>query len=413
MKVSIIAIGDELLIGQVVDTNSGTIAREINPDGWAIESIRVVADAADQIEHAVRQALSETDIVLTTGGLGPTKDDITKETLRKIFGGEMILNKAVEKNVLEVMRKRGLQINALTAAQAYVPSSCKVIQNRVGTAPLMWFEKDGKVLVSMPGVPFEMEEMFHTDIFPMLKQRFPETESICHRTFVVAGYSESKLATILEKFEQEMPGNIHLAYLPKPGVVRLRLTGHDIDSSRLSATMDALSDKLDSILGKNLICKGDKTPAEILGSLLKDKSLSVATAESCTGGNIAHEITQIAGSSSYYKGSVVAYANETKINFLGVDAETLEKEGAVSEPVVRQMAEGVAKRLSTDCAIATSGIAGPSGGTPEKPVGTVWIAATYSGKTVAKLFKFAGNRNRVINHATTMAELMLIEMIKY
>lgn len=413
MKVSIITIGDELLIGQVVDTNSGTIAREINPDGWAIESIRVVADAADQIEHAVRQALSETDIVLTTGGLGPTKDDITKETLRKIFGGEMILNKAVEKNVLEVMRKRGLQINALTAAQAYVPSSCKVIQNRVGTAPLMWFEKDGKVLVSMPGVPFEMEEMFHTDIFPMLKQRFPETESICHRTFVVAGYSESKLATILEKFELEMPGNIHLAYLPKPGVIRLRLTGHDIDSNRLSATMDALSDKLDSILGKNLICKGDKTPAEILGSLLKDKSLSVATAESCTGGNIAHEITQIAGSSSYYKGSVVAYANETKINFLGVDAETLEKEGAVSEPVVRQMAEGVAKRLSTDCAIATSGIAGPSGGTPEKPVGTVWIAATCSGKTVAKLFKFAGNRNRVINHATTMAELMLIEMIKY
>ena len=413
MKVSIIAIGDELLIGQVVDTNSGTIAREINPDGWAIESIRVVADAADQIEHAVRQALSETDIVLTTGGLGPTKDDITKETLRKIFGGEMILNKAVEKNVLEVMRKRGLQINALTAAQAYVPSSCKVIQNRVGTAPLMWFEKDGKVLVSMPGVPFEMEEMFHTDIFPMLKQRFPETESICHRTFVVAGYSESKLATILEKFEQEMPGNIHLAYLPKPGVVRLRLTGHDIDSSRLSATMDALSDKLDSILGKNLICKGDKTPAEILGSLLKDKSLSVATAESCTGGNIAHEITQMAGSSSYYKGSVVAYANETKTNILGIDAETIEKEGAVSGPVVRQMAEGVAKRLSTDCAIATSGIAGPSGGTPEKPVGTVWIAATCSGKTVAKLFKFAGNRNRVINHATTMAELMLIEMIKY
>lgn len=413
MKVSIIAIGDELLIGQVVDTNSGTIAREINPDGWAIESIRVVADAADQIEHAVRQALSETDIVLTTGGLGPTKDDITKETLRKIFGGEMILNKAVEKNVLEVMRKRGLQINALTAAQAYVPSSCKVIQNRVGTAPLMWFEKDGKVLVSMPGVPFEMEEMFHTDIFPMLKQRFPETESICHRTFVVAGYSESKLATILEKFELEMPGNIHLAYLPKPGVVRLRLTGHDNDSNRLSATMDTLSDKLDSILGKNLICKGDKTPTEILGSLLKDKSLSVATAESCTGGNIAHEITQIAGSSSYYKGSVVAYANETKINILGVDAETLEKEGAVSEPVVRQMAEGVAKRLSTDCAIATSGIAGPSGGTPEKPVGTVWIAATCSGKTVAKLFKFAGNRNRVINHATTMAELMLIEMIKY
>lgn len=413
MKVSVIAIGDELLIGQVADTNSGTIAREINPDGWAIESIRVVADTADQIERAVSQALSETDIVLTTGGLGPTKDDITKETLRKIFGGEMILNKAVEKNVLEVMRKRGLQINALTAAQAYVPSSCKVIQNRVGTAPLMWFEKNGKVLVSMPGVPFEMEEMFHTDIFPMLKQRFPETESICHRTFVVAGYSESKLATILEKFEQEMPGNIHLAYLPKPGVVRLRLTGHDIDSSRLSATMDALSDKLDSILGKNLICKGDKTPAEILGSLLKDKSLSVATAESCTGGNIAHEITQIAGSSSYYKGSVVAYANETKINFLGVDAETLEKEGAVSEPVVRQMAEGVAKRLSTDCAIATSGIAGPSGGTPEKPVGTVWIAATCSGKTVAKLFKFAGNRNRVINHATTMAELMLIEMIKY
>lgn len=411
MEISVIAIGDELLIGQVIDTNSGWIAREVNPYGWTIKSVRVVADNADEIKKAVTAAFRETDVVLTTGGLGPTKDDITKQSLLDYFGGTMIYDKEVEKNVLEVVAKRGLKINPLTAAQAYVPSTCRVIQNRVGTAPIMWFEKDGKVLVSMPGVPFEMEEMMHTEVFPQLRKKFSRDEVVEHRTFIVIGYSESVLADKLSEFEANMPAEVHLAYLPKPGIIRLRLTGITPDKDLLEEDMNSLTAQLEKILGKNLICEADKMPAEILGDLLRKKKLTVATAESCTGGNIAHEITSVAGSSDYYNGSVVSYTNTVKHNVLGVSEETLSKEGAVSESTVRQMVAGACRVLGTDCAIATSGIAGPGGGTPEKPVGTVWIAATDGQQTVAECFHFAGNRERVINHATTMAELMLIKLL--
>lgn len=411
MEVSIIAIGDELLIGQVVDTNSGWIAQEITPYGWRVKSVRVVADNANEIKKAVSDAFNETNIVLTTGGLGPTKDDITKQTLCDFFGGELIYDKEVEKNVLEVVAKRSLKINPLTAAQAYVPSSCRVIQNKVGTAPIMWFEKDGKVLVSMPGVPFEMQEMMHTEVFPQLKKKFQKDETVELKTFIVIGYSESLLAAALEEFENNLPKEIHLAYLPKPGLVRLRLTGVSKNSDDLTAKMEQAEQSLKQTLGESIICDKDMTVAEILGSLLTKKQFTVSTAESCTGGNIAHEITAVAGCSSYFKGTVVAYANEVKQNVLGVSQETLEKEGAVSEPTVRQMVEGVAQKLHTNCAIATSGIAGPGGGTDEKPVGTVWIAATANGKTVSELYHFAGNRSRVINHATTMAQLMLIKML--
>jgi len=411
MEVSIIAIGDELLIGQVVDTNSGWIAQEITPYGWRVKSVRVVADNANEIKKAVSDAFNETNIVLTTGGLGPTKDDITKQTLCDFFGGELIYDKEVEKNVLEVVAKRSLKINPLTAAQAYVPSSCRVIQNKVGTAPIMWFEKDGKVLVSMPGVPFEMQEMMHTEVFPQLKKKFQKDETVELKTFIVIGYSESLLAAALEEFENNLPKEIHLAYLPKPGLVRLRLTGVSKNSDDLTAKMEQAEQSLKQTLGESIICDKDMTVAEILGSLLTKKQFTVSTAESCTGGNIAHEITAVAGCSSYFKGTVVAYANEVKQNVLGVSQETLKKEGAVSEPTVRQMVEGVAQKLHTNCAIATSGIAGPGGGTDEKPVGTVWIAATANGKTVSELYHFAGNRSRVINHATTMAQLMLIKML--
>ena len=411
MDISVIAIGDELLIGQVVDTNSGTIARELAPDGWDIKSIRIVGDNADDIKNAITLAMSETDVVITTGGLGPTKDDITKQTLCDYFGGELIYDKSVEKNVLEVVAKRSLKINPLTAAQAYVPSSCRVIQNKVGTAPLMWFEKDGKVLVSMPGVPFEMEEMLKTEVFPQLKRHFPRHDSLEYRTFIIIGYSESVLAQKLEEFENSLPKGIHLAYLPKPGIMRLRLTGTGDDKSELSGKINELSDRLCEILGNSIICKEDKMPAEILGDILRKQGKTLATAESCTGGNIAHEITTISGSSEYYKGSVISYANSAKENLLGVNAADIDCHGAVSEEVVRQMAEGAAKILQTDCAIATSGIAGPTGGTDDKPVGTVWIAVTNGGETTAKIFHFAGNRTRVINHATTMAEIMLITQL--
>ena len=387
MDISVIAIGDELLIGQVIDTNSGTIAKEINPYGWKIKNIRIVADNASDIKEAIQSAMNECDVILTTGGLGPTKDDITKQTLCDFFGG------------------------TLTYDKAYVPTSCKVIQNKVGTAPLMWFEKNGKVLVSMPGVPFEMEEMFHTEVFPMLRKHFTKDEVVEHKTFIVIDHSESVLAGKLTDFEENMPADIHLAYLPKPGIIRLRLTGIGDNKEHIHNEIERLSEQLYSIVGESIICDSDKMPAEILGDILKEKDLTISTAESCTGGNIAHEITSIAGSSEYFKGSIVSYANETKMNLLGVQQETLETEGAVSEPTVIQMSQGVAKAINTDCSIATSGIAGPGGGSEEKPVGTVWIATTLNGKTEAKKYHFAGNRMRVINHASMMAELQMIKML--
>lgn len=409
MKLSIVAIGDELLIGQVIDTNSGWIARETAQYGWEIKNVQVVADDKDEIKQAIERAFKATDVVITTGGLGPTKDDITKQTLCEFFGGELIYDKTVEKNVLEVVAKRGLKTNDLTAAQAYVPSSCEVIQNKVGTAPIMWFEKEGKILVSLPGVPFEMQEMMQSAVIPKLKNRLENDTNIEHHTFIIIDHSESVLAGKLEKFENKLPEFIHMAYLPQPGLIRIRLTARHKDKSLIDSKMKESTEQLKSILGKSIICFEDKTPAEILGQLLKEKGLTISTAESCTGGNIAHQITQVAGSSEYYKGSVVSYANEVKENVLNVDKDTLDKGGAVSEPVVRMMAEGVAKLLDTDCSISTSGIAGPGGGSKEKPVGTVWMAITCQGKTLSTVCHFAGNRDRVINHATMIALIYLIK----
>lgn len=411
MNISIIVIGDELLIGQVTDTNSGWIARHVNPLGWKVNSVRVVADDAEQIKQAINDAFAETDLILTTGGLGPTKDDITKQTLLDLFGGEMIYDKAIEKNVLEVVAKRHLKINKLTAAQAYVPSSCRVIQNKVGTAPIMWFEKDKKVLVSMPGVPFETETMMEQEIIPQLKSYFNPTEHIEHRTFVVINHSESELAMKLDTFERGIPDFIKLAYLPRPGIIRLRLTGVNENEDLLDGSMKGLSSQLTEILGSSIISYEDKPLPAILGDLLRDRHLTISTAESCTGGNVAHVITEIAGSSDYFKGSVVSYSNEIKEKVLKVSSEILKNYGAVSEETVRQMVEGVAELMNTDCAIATSGIAGPGGGTPEKPIGTVWVAVKYGSEVVTQLLHLPGNRSRVIDRTTMEAQKMLLKLI--
>ncbi len=411
MDVSIIAIGDELLIGQVIDINSGWIARHLNPLGWNVKSVKVVADDSEEIFKAINQAFEQTDIVLTTGGLGPTKDDITKPTLCRYFGGELVYDKSVERNVLEVVEKRHLKINALTAAQAYVPSSCKVIQNIVGTAPLMWFEKDGKVLVSMPGVPFETETMMEVSVIPMLLSRFAVDDHIEHRTFIVIGYSESLLAMKLDDFEKEMPSYIHLAYLPKPGIIRLRLTGISKDSKQINKDMQSLSDKLDLILGNSIVAHEDKPLAAIIGYKLRAKKLSLATAESCTGGNIAHSITEIAGSSDYYVGSVVSYTNGIKTKLLNVPETVLNSVGAVSEATVKQMVSGVCDLLGADCAMSTSGIAGPGGATLDKPVGTVWMAVKVGSKIVAQCKHFPGNRSRVIERATMEVMMLFLHLL--
>ena len=412
MKYSIIAIGDELLIGQVTDTNSGWIACHMTPRGWDVNTVQVVPDDAGQIELAIDRAFAQTDVVLMTGGLGPTKDDITKATLCRYFGGELVHDPEVEVNVRQVMERRHLKLNEYTRLQSMVPSSCRVIQNEVGTAPLMWFERDGKVLVSMPGVPFETQAMMERAVIPQLMARFNDGEDIEFRTFVVTGIIESALAMQLDEFEKALPQGIHLAYLPEGGIIRLRLTGSSTDAAMLNANMELLSHELHQILGGHIIADGDKRLPEILGERLREKGLTLAAAESCTGGNIAHEITSIAGSSDYFKGAVVSYANEVKISLLGVNEQDIIDYGVVSEPVVRQMVEGACRALGTDCAIATSGIAGPGGGTPTKPVGTVWMAAKCGDRIVAQVKQLPGDRNRVITRATLEAQLLLLSLLK-
>lgn len=412
MDISIIAIGDELLIGQVVDTNSGDIARHIAPEGWSVADVQVVADKPADIRRAIESAFKRSDVVLTTGGLGPTKDDITKQVLCDIFGGELREDPAVLANVKEVVAKRGLRLNDLTAAQAIVPTSCTVIQNRVGTAPLMWFESDGKVLVAMPGVPFETREMFSSEVFPMLLRRFPSDTAVEHRTLIVTDISESLLATRLEPWETALPSWAHLAYLPKPGIIRLRLDGRMADAAHLSREMDRLTSQLAELCGENLLAIGDLTPARILLNELIARNLTVATAESCTGGNIAHTITAEAGSSAAMLGGVVSYSNSVKHALLGVSNQTLAEHGAVSREVVTQMALGACKATGADVAMATSGIAGPGGAVEGKPVGTVWMAVACRENVYTELFHFPGDRSRVIDRATTVALIRAIRLVR-
>lgn len=411
MKYSIIAIGDELLIGQVTDTNSGWIAREMAAYGWEVQSVYVVHDNADAIKRAIDESFKECDVVLTTGGLGPTKDDITKFTLCDYFGGEMVFDNITLENVMEVVEKRHLKLNDYTRNQAYIPSTCEVVQNQVGTAPIMWFEQKGKVLVSMPGVPFEMQYMMKHVLTPKLISKFSNHQHIQYRTFIVVDIIESLLAMQLDSFEKELPDFIHLAYLPTPGLIRLRLTGACADEKILNDTMEQLSERLHSILGSKIICDEDQPLAQILGNKLLDRGMTIASAESCTGGNIAHEITRISGSSSYFKGSVVSYANEVKINVLNVSPDDIDNFGVVSEPVVVQMVKGVCEALNTDCAISTSGIAGPGGAEPGKPVGTVWMAAKMGDHIITQCCHFPGDRERVINRATAEGMKLLLKLL--
>lgn len=412
MNCSIIVIGDEILIGQVIDTNSGDIARMIKPHGWRVNDIQVVGDDASLILRAFERAFESSDVVLTTGGLGPTKDDITKSTLCQYFGGELYENVEVLENVKEVVAKRGLKLNELTAQQAIVPSSCHVIQNQVGTAPLMWFEKEGKVLVAMPGVPFETQQMFRKAVLPMLLEKFHSDVTIEHRTLLITDWSESRLAMEISDWEDSLPPCIHLAYLPKPGLIRLRLDGTHADEKFINKELDRYINELIERFGDDILHNDDLTPSEILLHHLNRLKLTVATAESCTGGNIAHQITSIAGSSSTFMGSVVAYSNDVKHRVLGVKNKTLETFGAVSIPTVEEMVQGACDIIGTDCAIVTSGIAGPGGGSPDKPVGTVCIAVKSPRGIISATHHFPGNRSRVIDRATTTAIITLIKELK-
>jgi len=411
MNVEIIVIGDELLIGQVTDTNSGWIARELNHIGWEVTEITTVRDRSREITDALNSSFGRVDVVLMTGGLGPTKDDITKQTLCDYFGGKLVFDESVFANVEAIFRRRKLTMNDSTRNQAYVPNVCTVIQNSVGTAPVMWFERNGKVLVSMPGVPTEMKTVMKEAVISRLREYFQDHSSILHRTCLVKDFTESRLSETLSDFEAQLPACIKLAYLPTPGVIRLRLTARGDEESYLQKIIDDEFFKLRTILGSHLFCGSDTTLAGALGSILTERGETLATAESCTGGNIAHEITRVAGSSVYFKGSVVAYSNEVKARVLNVSSETLSGFGAVSRETVLQMVSGVQRLLSSDCAIATSGIAGPGGGSVEKPVGTVWIAVRYGERSEAECFCFEGDREQVIARATQLALLMLIQLM--
>ena len=411
MNVEIIVIGDELLIGQVTDTNSGWIARELNHIGWEVTEITTVRDRSREITDALTSSFGRVDVVLMTGGLGPTKDDITKQTLCDYFGGKLVFDESVFANVEAIFRRRKLTMNDSTRNQAYVPNMCTVIQNPVGTAPVMWFERNGKVLVSMPGVPTEMKTVMKEVVISRLREYFQDHSSILHRTCLVKDFTESRLSETLSDFEAQLPACIKLAYLPTPGVIRLRLTARGDEESYLQKIIDDEFFKLRTILGSHLFCGSDTTLAGALGSILAERGETLATAESCTGGNIAHEITRIAGSSVYFKGSVVAYSNEVKTRVLNVSSEILSGFGAVSRETVLQMVSGVQRLLSSDCAIATSGIAGPGGGSVEKPVGTVWIAVRYGERSEVECFCFEGDREQVIARATQSALLMLIQLM--
>ena len=408
-KAKIIVIGDEILLGRVTDTNSGAIARALDPIGAKVIEILTIPDDSKVIKSTIEKTIGEADILFTTGGLGPTKDDRTRNEFLAIFGEKMVMNDDVLKNIENIFEKRGLSLNELTKQQAIVPSSAHIIQNRLGTAPIMVFKKNGTILVAMPGVPFETEGML-PDVVDYLQNNLNTDYKLKHETRVLTGISESALAQRLEQFEEQLPKEYNLAYLPDSPILKLRLDGpvDNPDFKQQTAFLDKILFSLPEVY---ILSNEDRTLPEIVLQCLEKLQLTLSTAESCTGGNIAHLITSVPGSSAIFYGSVVSYANSVKTNVLDVSEETLQKNGAVSQQVVTQMVDGVSRIMCTDCAIATSGIAGPSGGTPDKPVGTVWIAVKTPKGINTQCFKFSGDRKRIIKQASATALIMLLKNI--
>ncbi|OWY24348.1 competence/damage-inducible protein A [Sphingobacteriales bacterium UPWRP_1] len=410
MNCTLITIGDEILIGQTIDTNSAWMAKELNAAGISVFEIISVSDNAQHISDALDRAFTTSDIVLTTGGLGPTKDDITKNTLAAYFGAELKFYEDIWKDIETYMAKRGVGILESHKTMAMLPANCEVIKNERGTAAAMWFNEKGKILVAMPGVPHEMKDFMSRVVIQRLQQRFT-LSAIVHKTIMCAGAGETILADIIKDIENSLPPHIKLAYLPSYGIVKLRLTAKGANKAQLTHEVEALSQKMVELLTPKFVFGyDDEELPQTLGNLLLRQNATLVTAESCTGGLIAHQLTSFAGSSRYYKGGVVSYSNELKQSLLGVKPETLAQYGAVSEETVSEMAAGVVERLQADYAVAVSGIAGPDGGTPEKPVGTVWIAVAGKSRIVARKFQFA--RSRDINIELS-ANIALNELRKF
>ncbi|MEO6330508.1 MAG: competence/damage-inducible protein A [Ginsengibacter sp.] len=411
IKASIITIGDELLIGQVIDTNSAWMAQELNKAGIFVKRRVAVGDGGDDIWTALNEESKHADIILITGGLGPTSDDITKPLLCKYFNGKMIVNEDALQNVKylfqKVFKRPMIEVNL---KQAEVPDVCTVIQNKRGTAPGMWFNKDNKIFVSMPGVPFEMKGMMIDEVIPKLTQQFT-LPFIVHKTLLTAGVGESFLAEQLKDFEALLPKDIKLAYLPSYGMVRLRLTSSGIDKMEIENKMDSYFANLQGLVKEYIVTNEDEPMAKVLGKLLVQQSKTVATAESCTGGYIAHLITTLPGSSAFYKGGVVSYDNEVKENVLKVSSATLKNFGAVSEETVKEMLSGVLNKIGSDYGVAVSGIMGPDGGTKDKPVGTVWIAVGSPQNSTTQKLQFRFDRIRNIELSSLNALNILRKFI--
>lgn len=413
MNVTIINIGDELLIGQVVNTNASTMARMLTEAGMEVGKTVVVGDSRDDIWQAVDAAMHASDTVLVTGGLGPTKDDITKKLLCEYFGSELVESEVALENVKRLFAVRGFELTPVNRAQALVPKCCEVLNNDVGTAPCMWFEREGKVLVSLPGVPHEMEWLMANRVIPKLQETF-QMETIINKNILTQGIGESFLSDLIEPWELALPKCIRLAYLPVAGMTKLRLTCRISPDNPETPDIPELLQGLYKLAGQYIVGEDCETLAELVHKTLTERGLTLATAESCTGGTIASQLTAQAGASAYFKGGVVAYSNEVKECALGVQHSTLEAHGAVSEETAREMAEGVRKRLGADLAIATTGIAGPDGGTKEKPVGTVWIAVADATHTEAQLLSFPGRRrqqniDRTVNQAFSMLMKLVVK----
>jgi nicotinamide-nucleotide amidase len=410
MKAAIITIGDELLIGQTVDTNSAWIGSELSKSGFDVTRITSVHDRREDILNALQEAKGKTNVVLITGGLGPTSDDITKPALCEFFNTRLILNTEVLAMIEKMMAHRNFPMNENNRRQAEVPESCKVLTNASGTAPGMWFESDGTIFISMPGVPYEMKYIMTEHVIPELKKRFT-SQVIVHRNIMTYGTSESKLAEILTGFESGLPANVKLAYLPAWGIIKLRLTATGNQKEQLDAQINDQADKLYKIIPEFIYGENEEPLEVVIGNLLRAKSQTVSTAESCTGGEIAHLITSISGSSDYYKGSVVAYANSAKIKLLGVNEEKILRYGAVSEEVVTDLAASARKVFNTDFAVATSGIAGPDGGTEQKPVGTIWLAVASVKCVVSEKRVFGSDRTANIRRFSLAALNLLRKQI--
>ena len=410
MKVSIITIGDEILIGQIVDTNSAWIAKSLNEIGLDLSKIYSISDSESVILRTLNRAKELSDIVIITGGLGPTNDDITKHTLVNYFNDKLLRNQEVLVHIKQLFKKFGVhEINKLNESQADLPSKCKVLFNKLGTAPGMWFEKDNKHFISMPGVPFEMKYLMNTHVLPELQSRFSEIV-IVHKTILTQGVPESILADIIATWESELPGTIKLAYLPSEGRVRLRLSTRGKDKELLNSIIDEQIEKLKLIIPKLIFGEENDTLEQRIGQELLRVNASIGSAESCTGGYVAHLITQVSGASAYFKGSVLAYNAAVKQAVLGVQANTIANYGVVSKQVAEEMALGVQQLMKVDYAIATTGIAGPTGGTIDNPVGTIWTSVATPNGVQSVKYQLGTERVRNIKRSSTAVLLDLLHI---